>query len=66
MVDAPVPKAGRLDALLSKGRYTISAGLCFGVSLFRFYQYPKIYVLDVANLAQASDHRPVVMHFLLP
>lgn len=35
-------------------------------SLFRFYQYPKSYVLDASNWAQASDHRPVVAHFLLP
>ena len=35
-------------------------------SLFRFYQYPKSYVLDASNWAQASDHRPVVTHFLLP
>ena len=36
-------------------------------SLFRFYPiHPKSYVLDASNWAQASDHRPVVAHFLLP
>ena len=35
-------------------------------SLFRFYQYPKSYVLDASNWAQASDHRLVVARFQLP
>ena len=35
-------------------------------SLLRFYQYPKSYVIDASNWAQASDYRPVVTHFLLP
>ena len=33
MVDASGPKASCLDALFLKGRYTIAAGLCFGVTI---------------------------------